>query len=102
MQIAVIYWQFVRYLSKELAKKNRTALPRIGLVYTNTVEPNTLTSLLQLSVSFLKFYRAIFYQHQLQFQGAVGGHIYSYVFVLGAQINNTTFCKTDYCSICDL
>jgi len=41
---AVVYWRFVRYLLKDLAKKkNRTALPRICLVYTNTVEHNTLT-----------------------------------------------------------
>jgi len=53
---------------RSLLKKNRTALSSIGLVYTNTVEHNTLTSLLQLSVSFHKFYRAIFYQHQLHFR----------------------------------
>ena len=64
---AVVYWQFVSHLLKRLAK-NRTGLPRIGLAYTNTVEYNTLTSLLQLSVRFHEFYGAIFYQHRLHFR----------------------------------
>jgi len=103
MQKAVIYWQFVRYLLKEIAKKNRTALPRIGLVYTNTVEHNTLTYVFITVISeFSQILWSYILSTSASFHGAAGGHIYSYVFVLRAQINDTTYYKTAYCSICDL
>ena len=68
VQKAAVYWRFVRYFWRSLLKKNRIAVSRIGLVYTNTAEHNTLTSLLELSVSFHKFYRATYCQHQLHFR----------------------------------
>jgi hypothetical protein len=99
-----VYWQFVRYLFKELVK-NRTALPRIGLVYTNSVEHNTLTYHFVIFISeFSQILGSCILSTSASFQGAAGGHIYtsSYVFVLGAQTNDTTFYKTAYCSIRDL
>ena len=102
MQKAVVYWQFVRYVLKELAK-TRTALPRIGLVCTNTVEHNTLAYLFIIVISeFSQILWSYILSTSASFQGAAGGQIYSYVFVLEAQINDTTFYKTAYCSICDL
>jgi hypothetical protein len=87
---------------KEIAK-NRAELPGIGLVYTNTAKHNTLTYLF---INVISEFSLILWSYILStsasFQVTAGGHIYCYVFVLGAQINDTTFYKTAYCSICDL
>jgi hypothetical protein len=94
--------EVVRYLLKELAK-NRAALPRIGLVYTNTAKHNTLTYLFIKVISeFSQIIWSYILSTSASFQGTVGGHIYCCEFVLGAQINDTTFYKTAYCSISDL
>ena len=86
---------------KELAK-NRTALSRIGLVYINTIEHNTLIYLFIIVIrEFSQILCSCILSTSTSFQGATRGPLYSCVFVLGAQINDTTFYKTAYC-ICDL
>jgi hypothetical protein len=83
----VVYWQFVRHVLKNLVK-NRTVLPRIGLVYTNTVEYNILNFFITVVSEFSQILWGCILSTSASFQGAAGGHIYSYVFVLGAQIND--------------
>jgi len=101
VQKAVLYWRFVRYILKELAKKqDRIAQNRLGLhKYCRTLYTYFF---IKVTSEFSQILQSCILSIPASFQGAAGGHIYSYVFVLGAQINDTASYKTAYYSMCDL